>query len=139
MSFDTRDIRPSMDVYTNDNVYLGTVIRVIPDSGGRVVGDQAETPAEAQVAAPAQQWSEVDGEMLGPMPTQTLGNKGPSKQSARAGYAVERDDATLIGRGSIQVAKWWGLLGSRTIAIEDVQTVSIERVVLSRKRNEIKR
>lgn len=139
MSFDTRDIRPSMDVYTNDNVYLGTVIRVIPDSGGRVVGDQAETPAEEQVAAPAQQWSEVDGEMLGPMPTQTLGNKGPSKQSARAGYAVERDDATLIGRGSIQVGKWWGLLGSRTIAIEDVQTVSIERVVLSRKRNEIKR
>ena len=32
MSFDRSDIRPSMDVYTMDNVYLGTVLRIIVDS-----------------------------------------------------------------------------------------------------------
>lgn len=139
MSFDTRDIRPSMDVYIHGNLYLGTVIKVIPGSGGRVGGEQAETQAGEQVAAPAQQWSVMDGETLGPRPTQTIGNKGPSKQSAPAGFAVERDDATLIARGSIQFGKWWGLFGSRTVSIEDVQTVSIERVVLSRRQDEIKR
>ncbi len=137
MSFDTRDIRRSMDVYTHDNVYLGTVLEIIPCPNPRVGGDQVETPPGEEAPVPPQQRSEIDGEMFGPMPTQTIGNKGPSRQSARAGYAVHPDDAKLIGSGSIRVGKWWGLLSSRTIPIEDVQTVSIERVVLRRKKDEI--
>ncbi len=121
MSFDHQDIRPSMDVYTLDNVYLGTVISMVP--GPPVLTGE-------RVLAEARQTSVINGEMFGPVPTQTRGNPGPKTQSAAAQYATQPDAALPLGQGAIKVGKWWGLIGRRTIPLEDVQTVSLERVVL---------
>ena len=121
MSFDHGDIRPSMDVFTRDNVYLGTVLSVV---------EGPATPPEGQ-APPADVRASVNGELLGPMPTQTIGNRGPTTQSARAGYATAADAARPIGKGAITVGKWWGLGGRRTIPLDDVQSVSLERVIVS--------
>ena len=121
MSFDRRDIRISMDVYTFDQTYLGTVLTIRPGpalSGERILPD-------------ALQSSSVNGEMLGPMPTAPIGNLAPHRQSAAAGYAAA-GDARPLGAGSLVVGKWWGLIGRREIPLADVQTVSLERVVLRR-------
>lgn len=124
MSFDRRDIRISMDVYTFDQIYLGTVLKIRPGSmlkGERILPD-------------ALQSSSVNGEMLGPMPTAPIGNPAPHKQSADERYASGRD-AEPLGAGSLVVGKWWGLLGRREIPLADVQTVSLERVVLRRSKS----
>jgi hypothetical protein len=121
MSFDRRDIRPAMDVYTLDNVYLGSILAVI--SG-------PEPSVKEEVEERARQTSAVNGELLGPLPTQTIGNTGPSRQAARARYATEADSAQLLGRGAITVGTWWGLVNRRTIPLEAIQTVSLERVTL---------
>ncbi len=128
MSFDRRDIRPTMDVYTLDNVYLGTVLAVVPG---------LEPPPEESVPAPDSEVSAISGESLGPMPTQPVGNVGPETQSARAVYATQPDGAARLGRGALQIGKWWGLAARRTIPLDAVQTVSLERVVLKLKRDEL--
>ncbi len=116
-----------MDVYTLDNAYLGTVQGVIPGpSTPPAVEPHAGRPAAVEDGG----WSELDGERLGPVPTQPLGNSGPLRQSARARYATAPDGAPPIGRGLLQVGGRWGLAGRRTIPLELVQTVSLERVVL---------
>lgn len=120
MSFDSRDIRRAMDVYTLDNTYLGTVLSVR--------GEPA-SPMRAVKPDPTLS-STTNGELFGPMPTQTLGNPGPTSQSASAGYATLPDDARPIARGTLDVGDWWGLKRRRTIPLEAVQTVSLERVVL---------
>lgn len=120
-SFDIRDIRRAMDVYTLDNVYLGSVLKVV--SGPVVRGGD-------QVAEHARQSSAISGEMLGPAPTEPAGNSGPARQSARASYAVGPDGAGPIGTGTIVVGQWWGLRGRFSIPLGWVQTVSLERVVL---------
>jgi hypothetical protein len=119
MSFDTRDIRPTMDVFTLQNDYLGTVLKVEP---GPVHAPTASDPDEPS--------SEMNGELAGPAPTQDIGNSGPRVQSPRAAYATTRDDATLLGNGTITIGKYWGLLGRKTIPLSAVQSVSMERVVL---------
>ena len=128
MGFDRRDIRPTMDVYTLDNAYLGTVLAIIP---GR------EPSPEESAPAPGREASTISGESLGPMPTQPVGNVGPETQSARAGYAAHPDGAERLGRGALTVGKWWGLAARRTIPLDAVQTVSLERVVLKLKRDEL--
>jgi hypothetical protein len=121
MSFDRRDIRRAMDVYTQDNVYLGTVLAI---RRGPPESDRPRLPE------PVRQSSEISGERLGPAPTEPLGNPGPRSQSARADYATQADAAETIGRGSLLVGRWWGLLGRREIPLEVVQSVSFERVML---------
>lgn len=121
MSFDQRDIRPGMDVYTLDNTYLGTVLAVIA---------RPATATPEQVAATARQSSAVNGELLGPMPTQPIGNPGPRHQSAAMAYATPAPDAQPLGQGAIVVGRWWGLRDRRVIPLEQVQTVALERVVL---------
>ncbi len=128
MSFDFRDIRPAMDVYTLDNAYLGTVLDILP---GPV------TPVEGQVPEDARQSSAISGEMLGPAPTKEIGNKGPVSQSARERYAVSPHTARPIGEGTLRVGRWGGLLGRRTIPMDAVQTVSLERVVLRLTRHQV--
>jgi hypothetical protein len=131
MGFDRRDIRPSMDVFTLDNVYLGAVLQILP--GDRTRGTEERVPEEAR------QFGETDGEALGPAPTQPAGNRGPRSQSARALYATGTDSAEPIGAGgTIKVGKWWGLIGRRTIPVEEVLSVSLERVVLRRNREELR-
>lgn len=122
MSFDRHDIRPAMDVYTFDNLYLGTVIAVTP---GPATADENVAEQEAHS-------STVSGELLGPMPTQTLGNLGSVTQSANQRFATAPDSGQLLGAGTIRFGKWWGLVGSRTLPLDAVQTVSMERVVLKR-------
>ncbi len=129
MSFDQRDVRRSMDVYTLDNAYLGTVLRVLP-------GELA--PAVEQVRPGALQSSQVNGEALGPMPTQALGNRGPVSQSAAGRYAVDSDGAQPVGSGGrLVLARWWGLRGRRVVAMDDVLAVSLERVVLRLRRDQL--
>ena len=129
MSFDRRDVRPSMDVYTLDNAYLGTVLAVVPGP---------EPAAGESPPAPGREASAISGESLGPMPTQPVGNAGPETQSARAAYATQPDGAERLGRGALTVGKWWGLVARCTISLDAVQTVSLERVVLKLKRDELR-
>lgn len=128
MSFDHRDIRTRMDVYTLDNVYLGPVVTVVPGP----VGCEVE-----RVLEEARQSSKVNGEMFGPVPTQTGGNPGPKTQSAAALYATEPHDAHSLGQGAIKIGRWWGLIGRRTIPMENVQTVSLERVILKHRKEDL--
>ncbi len=116
-----------MDVYTMDNVYLGTVLRIIVDS---------TTPARPAPGA-AEPGSSVQGELLGPMPTQPIGNPGPTAQSAPARYASTHDTAEPLGAGTILVGKWWGLVERRVISVDLVQTVSMERIVLRLRKAEL--
>ncbi len=129
MSFTARDIRRSMDVYTLDNVYLGTVLAVRP------VAEEPHDPDEL-VPAASRQSSEVSGELLGPAPTGPIGNPGPRNQSAESWFAV-RGGARPLGRGSIAVGRWWGLRGRWTIPVDGIQSVSLERVVLGLTKNEL--
>lgn len=122
MSFDDRDIRAWMDVYSADQVYLGTVLKI----------RRGPVAVQERILPDALQSSSVSGELLGPMPTQPLGNLASRIQSASVGYAT-MPDATPIGAGELVVGTWWGLLARRVISIADVQTVSFERVVLSRR------
>jgi hypothetical protein len=121
MTFDSRDIRRAMDVYTLDNAYLGTVLRIHSSSG---------PPTTREAMREAESDTATNGELAGPMPTQDLGNPGPGRQSARTAYATRPDDARPLGSGALVVGRWWGLSGRRTIPLTAVQTVSLERVVL---------
>ena len=117
---DCRDIHPSVDVFTADGVYLGTVLRV--ESQTR------NAPTRVMVQT-RQQPSAVSGELLGPMPTQTIGNPRPRTQSADQAFGAQPDGATPLG-GAFVIGKWWGLVGRRRLPLDAVQTVSLERVVL---------
>lgn len=122
MSFDDRDIRAWMDVYSFDQVYLGIVLKI---RRGAVATQEHMLPDALQT-------SSVSGELLGPMPTQPIGNPASRNQAASAGYATTAD-ALPIGAGELVIGKWWGLLERRVIPIADVLTVSLERVVLTRR------
>ena len=89
-----------------------------------------------QVQESARQSSTVSGESTGPMPTQMLGNNGPSVQSARSLYASQPALSTSLGSGKLVVGGGWGR-ASRTIDISAVQSVSLERVSLKLRRNEL--
>ncbi|GAC1327155.1 MAG: hypothetical protein NVSMB2_26570 [Chloroflexota bacterium] len=121
MGFSRSDIVPSMDVYTLDNVYLGAVLSVAAG---------ASEKTRERVADDALQSGTTSGELLGPMPTQTLGNPGPRNQSARTFYGTQPASARLLGQGTMEVGRWWGIMGRRTIPVDAVQTVSLERVIL---------
>ncbi len=73
LSFDHRDIRLAMDVYTFDNVYLDTVLKITA---------VASAPVVEQTRRVKHQRSAMSGEILGPMPTQPIGNAGPRVQGA---------------------------------------------------------
>ncbi len=118
--FDHRDIRVSMDVWTADNQYLGTVRRVT-GSG---------TPVSAPMEPPKPWVGGFSGEMIGPVPTQSLGNTGPVKQAAYAGYATIGDGAKSLGAGKMTVGHWAGFINRRSIALDLVQSVSLERITL---------
>jgi hypothetical protein len=130
VSFNRRDIRRTMDVYTCDNIYLGTVLAVT--AGAPVHPGQ-------NVAPPPAQPSEVNGELLGPMPTMPVGNLGPLNQGAGRAYATVIDPLDGLGTGSLAVGKWWGLRGRYVIPLDAVQTVSLERVILRVSKDDLRR
>lgn len=123
MQFDARDIRIAMDVYTADDVYLGSVLSV-PVVSPRIFG------REDAVIGLAIRSSEVSGESLGPAPTEALGNSGPSVQSTDRAYATEPDEARIFTSGTLEVGKWWGLVGRKRIPLDYVQAVSMDNVKL---------
>jgi hypothetical protein len=128
VSLNHRDVRPGMDVYTLDNVYLGSVVQVEP-------GPQSKPRSVEATSAPG---STVSGEALGPMPTAPLGNRGPISQSAASAYGTEgASEAIALGKGRLRMRLWLVNLSPRTfiprtrwIPLDLVQTVSLERVVL---------
>ena len=121
MSFDLRDIRSGMDVYSFDNVYLGTVRRVT-----------REPVPRREVVSREFQASQLPGELLGPMPTATIGNPGPSTQSARRRFASQSDGSEPIGHGKLVFGHLPVPIGWREVSLDDVLAVSLERVVLRR-------
>ena len=128
MPFSRGELRPGMDVYTSDNVYLGTLRAVLE-------GPPALEPSTTPGAAPAP--GAFDGEALGPMPTQALGNRAPRAQSPARGYGA-RSALPSLGLGAIVVGRGWGgWLGRRTIPFDDILTVSLERVVLRQRAAEL--
>jgi hypothetical protein len=130
MSFDTRDIRRYMDVYTADNTWLGEVLRIEPGP---------QPPGGEQAGESVRQASRINGELLGPAPTAPIGNRGPHAQSATEQYAVSHDGAQRLGQGSMLIGRWWGLFARRTIPLSAVQTVGLERVVLKHKMDAVDR
>lgn len=131
MTFDRRDVRRGMDVYTLDDAYLGTVVWV----RGRSPAPKA---AARRQEDRANEGSAVSGELLGPMPTADLGNGGPRAQSARRAYATgDALGEPLSGGARVVVLRT--PLGTdlrdllprlRQIPIDLVQTVSLERILL---------
>ena len=121
MHFDTRDIRLGMDVFTADNVYLGSVVRLPAAENLQEDAYRAVDPS-----------SRTSGEALGPSPTVSLGNTGPLNQSARTHYATQPDANGVFPSGSFEVGKWFGLVGRKSIPVAFVQSLSAERIVLRR-------
>ncbi len=125
--FDHRDIRASMDVWTADNYYLGTVRQVTA----------TRTAARAHMEPSKRREGGFSGEMLGPVPTQSLGNTGPVTQAADAAYATNGDGARSLGGGTMTVGHWAGLIKRRSIALDLVQSVSLERITLRLTREQL--
>jgi hypothetical protein len=121
MSYRSSEIRPGMDVFTFDGVRLGSIIRV--NAGPERAGNAAEITS-------IWQRSEVDGESLGPAPTRDVGNFGPTTQSPDNRYATGVQSGDPLGEGQMQLGTILGMFGRRWLPLDDVQTVSMERVVL---------
>ena len=118
--FDHRDIRVLMDVWTADNQYLGIVRRV---SG-------LGTATRAYMEPSKQRQGGFSGETIGPVSTRSIGNTGPSAQAAHAAYATNGDSARSLGGGTMTVGHWAGLVKRRSIAVDLVQSISLERITL---------
>lgn len=124
------DIRPWMDVYTIDGEWLGAVLRVHP-------GDTSDSTSGAPFA-PHEPASQPDGESIGPMPTQRYGNSGPARQSPAQHYATDRIDTPSIGTDAqLFIGKYFGLTERRTIPLDAVQTVAMERIILRHRRDDL--
>ena len=120
MSFDRRDIRPGMGVYTLDGAYVGDVLRT---------GMRARVPSARSPAEPAATGSSISGESLGPAPTARIGNSGPGSQAAAARYATTTDESPAGAVNWLDVAVSAGR--QRRFSVDLVQAVSMERVVLA--------
>jgi hypothetical protein len=126
--FSTGEIRRHMDVYTFDAQYIGSVLWIRSDTS------ENRTP---ELDPAVLEFSEIDGEAFGPAPTQSVGNRGPVKQSARQGYATQAIASATHDQGELIVGKYFGLLGLRRVPIEDIQTVALERIVLRKTYEEL--
>jgi hypothetical protein len=138
--FDVRDLRRPLDVFTRDEVFLGTILKIVPADEQPPAAPQGAEQAQTEQAQkePATPPSgRISGELLGPMPTAPLGNPGPAAQSAARGYRAEPDDAQALSAGSLVVGRWWGLLGRRTIRLDQILSLSLERVILKQTYEEL--
>lgn len=121
MAFDRRDIRRGMDVYTRDGAYLGVVRHITAES----------RPPAPPISPPAAEHGDGSGELLGPVPTRSIGNSGPRTQGAAARYATDVAIATpdIV---TFEVAAAFRPWRGRRFSADDVRTISMERVVLAR-------
>ena len=122
--FRSPEIRRSMDVFGLDGEKVGTIIWVIhgPEAASNIPENPPFTP---EIRA-------FDGESLGPAPTREVGNFGPATQTPEHRYGADTTTGEPLGAGAILVGTWYGLFGRRRIALDEVQTVSMERVILRR-------
>ena len=130
MSFDDRDVRRCMDVFTLDTVLVGTVVWIRRGRDRRPATEAAMGDLSAA--------SLVNGESLGPIPTASVGNGGPRTQGARYRFASRADRAErLLDRAELLVLRTpigpdlrHPLPRLRRVPLAAVQTVSLERIVL---------
>lgn len=130
MSFDDRDVRRGMDVFTLDNELVGTIVWIRRGQSRQARSGQG-ADAAGQVSAPS-------GESLGPVPTANWGNRGPLTQGAPARFASRADRAAhrlnggelIVLRTPIGPDYRHPLPRLRRIPLTAVQTVSLERIVL---------
>lgn len=116
--FTRAEVRRGMEVVDRDGRRLGEVLWVR--------GGSAEP---APVATYPRSANEFDGERLGPMSTQAIGNRGPGVQRGTAGYAARStDEAAPVER--FLVGRWFGVAGRRWIDEGRIVNVSLERVVV---------
>jgi hypothetical protein len=139
VTFDERDARVGLDVFSADGTYLGTVMRVRWDGAGWLTGrgvKQASARPAAWTVAPS-----FSGERLGPMPTAALGNGGPAHQTEATRYASKPDappGAVRRQPAELLVFRWlvslnWATARPvlRRIPAGLIQVVSLERIILS--------
>ena len=135
MSFAWRDLRRGMDVFSSDGVLLGSVVHIKPRPGPPMT----ETAPASVEGTP--DGSAFNGESLGPMPTVSLGNWGPTHQQRTGQYATSNDDGvppthdvpSELWVFRMLVALNWGTLWPRLrrYPVSLVLHVSHERIVLS--------
>lgn len=106
-----------MEVVDREGRRLGEVLRVRGDDAPRAIVTTYPRSANS-----------FDGELLGPAPTQAVGNSGPAMQRRDAGYAVRSDGAAAVER--VLVGRWFGLAGRRWVGEARIVNVSLERVVV---------
>lgn len=122
--FRSSDIRPGMDVFSLDGVQIGTVIQTL--SGPETPGSNGSNLHDP--GAPI--CRRFDGESTGPAPTRDVGNFGPATQSPETGYATGAEYGDPLGNGEMLVGTLFGRFRRRRISLDEVQTISMERVVL---------
>lgn len=120
--FRSSDIRPGMDVFSLDGVQIGSIIQVL--SGSESSGGNGLRPAGVPVCR------RFDGESTGPAPTRDVGNFGPATQSPENRYATGPEHGTSLGNGEMLVGTLFARFRRRRISLDEVQTISMERVVL---------
>ena len=136
-------IRRGMDVFTLDGVYVGTVVHVAtrpspPYHGARPSPPNPLSRARERGSLRVNQFS---GESLGPVPTARIGNRGPSTQARVAGFGAVTDPGAPSHTGPsghLVIFRWlvaqqWrmSMPSLRRLPLNLVQTVSLERVILS--------
>ncbi|HZU11316.1 MAG TPA: hypothetical protein VFB58_00610 [Chloroflexota bacterium] len=151
-------IRPGMDVYGPDqSEYIGSVVAVERAAGGEIAGagpretgsspDAAEgNPALVhEGGAATSPTPQVEpkrlGEEMGPVSTIDMGNTGPVRQSAAYHYATTAAHGAQVSRFAVRPGRI--NLGPLTpafwVPVEEVRSVSMERVVLGRGKRHLAR
>lgn len=154
-------IRPGMDVYdAYQETYIGSVVHVWHGDGNESTSTERGATGRQTGAAPEsaensphlthEEGQSVDptghregktlGESMGPVPTMSVGNSGPTLQSAEHHYATDREDDLAIlhyfavrpGRINLGI-----LTRPYYVPGAAVQSVSMERVVLNLEGNRL--
>jgi hypothetical protein len=141
MSFNARDLRRWMDVFSSDGVYLGTVVWIIHQPATPGPHSPAWERGSSAGVSSSLSGASFSGESLGPMPTAALGNGGPGRQSAATNHASApapgtgrhaRRPAELVVLRMLTSLNWSTFRPSvRRIPVSMVQAASLERIVLS--------
>lgn len=132
-----------MDVFGADGSYVGTVVgrrcRPLASTNGPQATRQTTTADARRGTGPSQ--LDFTGESLGPMPTASIGNKGPQRQTAATAYASVRPASEGEPAAEVRelwvlrlfVALSWSTLRPRLrrIPVTLVQAVTLERIILS--------
>jgi hypothetical protein len=134
MTLGARDLRRGMDVFSSDGVLLGSIVHIT----GRPrppLSETAPAPVETTTTGPA-----FSGESLGPMPTVSLGNRGPAHQQQAGDYATgsrgggeaDAEPAELWVFRTLVALNWATLRPRlRRYPVSLVLHVSHERIVLA--------